>query len=202
MRIENHLSFKEDLINRLSYKLWMHSPKCRYIRIGFYIAMLLSTILMGIGLLRTLVIKTDLTMMLTFLLVDVALFVVILLIWPLAYRSQTVALIKNSPDQIVTMDERLISVHTKTGHKQYKCNHFNDYDEDDMYYYLFSPEDYVVLDKTRFNRGGRDAFLNHRAVMRLVKNASRKSPKARYLILLDKDYLTPIAKIIGKKESK
>lgn len=206
MRIENQLTFTEQLTNRTGFYLWMHSLKCKYIRIVFYIAMLVSTILMITGLLRTLIIKKDLTMMLLFLLVDLLLFAAIVLIWPLVFRSKAISQIKGNVKQIVTMDDKYVNVHTPVSHERYRLNHFNDFDEDERYYYLFAPDVYVIFDKKRFKNGTHQAFLENRVIARLQKNASRKTRNSRYLIIFAGDYLTPIVdfckKTWGKISSK
>ncbi|MDD6102678.1 MAG: YcxB family protein [Clostridiales bacterium] len=192
MHSENHLEFTDELINRTGFYLWMHSRKCRLIRICFYAAMLISTIFMIAGLLRTLVLKTDLTMMLVFLVLLIILFLAITIIWPLVYRSKAISQIHKEVPQIITMDDHFINLHTSMSHQRYKWHHFDDYDEDDGYYYLFSPDVYIILDRNRFNEGGEEVFLNYRKIVSLRKNTSSKSKNERYLMIFTGDYLTPI----------
>lgn len=202
MYTENRVEFTDELINRTGYYLWMHSMKCKYIRIGFYIAMLISTILAFTGLLRSLVLKTDLTMMVVFLVLDLLLFLAIILIWPLVFRTKVINSIHPEVPQIVTMDEHFVNLHTSMSHQQYKWHNFIDIEEDDKYYFLFSPEVYIILSKATFPVGGEKIFRSYRTPARLLKEADRKSKKLRYLILFTGDYLTPMVntyKAIFKK---
>lgn len=200
MHTENHLEFTDELINHTGFYLWMHSRKCRFIRICFYIAMLISAIFMVVGLLRTLVLKTDLTMMLVFFVLDIILFIAITLIWPLVYRSKAISQIHKEVTQIITMDENVVNLHTSMSHQQYKWHHFDDIDEDDGYYYLFSPDVYIILDKKRFSRGGEKIFLDYRVPKSLLKKAAKKTKNARYLMIFTGDYLTPIVNFFNRKK--
>ncbi len=202
MYTENRVEFTDELINRTGYYLWMHSMKCKYIRIGFYIAMLISTILAFTGLLRSLVLKTDLTMMVVFLIIDLLLFLAVIIIWPLVFRTKIINSIHPEVPQIVTMDEHFVNLHTSMSHQQYKWHNFIDIEEDDKYYFLFSPEVYIILSKATFPVGGEKIFRSYRTPARLLKEAERKSKKLRYLILFTGDYLTPMVnsyKAIFKK---
>jgi hypothetical protein len=96
-------------------------------------------------------------------------------------------------DQIVTIDEKYVNLHTKVSHQQYKWHLFDDIEEDDRYYFLFSPEVYIILDKKTFPKGGENVFREMRVPNHLLKEAARKSRKQHYLMITDKDYLTPIA---------
>lgn len=198
MYTENHVEFDDELISRTGYYLWMHSLKCRHIRIGFYIAMALSSILAVTGFLRHLVLKTDWTMTLVFLIIDLLLFGAVAIIWPLVFRTKVINSIRPEIPQIVTMDENFISLHTTMSHQQYKWHSFIDIEEDEKYYFLFSPEVYIILDKTNFPEGGEAVFTSFRIPSRLLKEAAKGSKRQRYLILTDKDYLTPLVNFYRK----
>ena len=194
MYTENRIDFTDELINRTGYYLWMHSIKCKFIRIGFYIAILISTILAFTGLLRSLVLKTDLTMMIVFLIIDLLLFLAIIIIWPLVFRTKVINSIHPEVPQIITMDEHFVNLHTSMSHQQFKWHNFIDIEEDDKYYLLFSHEVYIILSKATFPAGGEEIFRSYRIPARLLKEAGRKSKKIRYLILFTGDYLTPMVK--------
>jgi hypothetical protein len=193
MHTENHIHFTDDLVNRIGFYMWMHSKKCKLIRIGFYIAMLVSTILAFTGFLRHLVLKTSWTMMGVFLILTFIMLFAVLVIWPLVFRSKAVNSVHADVDQIVTIDEKYVNLHTKVSHQQYKWHLFDDIEEDDRYYFLFSPEVYIILDKKTFPKGGENVFREMRVPNHLLKEAARKSRKQHYLMITDKDYLTPIA---------
>ncbi|MGN0166283.1 MAG: YcxB family protein [Lachnospiraceae bacterium] len=192
MYTENHIEFDDELINRTGYYLWMHSIKCRHIRIGFYIALLISTILTVIGFLRHLVLHTDWTMTIIFLILDLLLFGAVTLIWPLVFRTKVIQSIHPEVPQIVTMDENFINLHTSMSHQQYKWYNFIDMEEDEKYYFLFSPDVYIILSKAAFPKGGEEIFRSFRIPARLIKEAARGSKKEKYLILFTHDYLTPL----------
>lgn len=194
MYTENHVTFNDELVNRTGYYLWMHSLKCRHIRIGFYIAMLVSTIFAVIGLLRKLVLDTDWTMMIVFLVIDLLLFGAITLIWPLVFRTKVINSIHPEVPQIVTMNEGAINLHTSMSHQQYKWHNFIDIEEDERYYFLFSPDVYIILDKTTFPAGGEEIFKSIRVPARLLKETEKISKRERYLIIFTHDYLTPIVR--------
>ncbi len=192
MYTENHVEFNDGLINRTGYYLWMHSIKCRHIRIGFYAAMIVSTILAITGFLRHLVLKSDWTMTVVFLVIDILLFGAIVIIWPLVFRAKVINSIQPDIPQIITMDENYVNLHTVMSHQQYKWHKFIDIEEDEKYYFLFSPDVYIILDKDNFPAGGEQIFLSLRTPARLLKEASRTSKKQRYLIPFTRDYLTPM----------
>lgn len=198
MYTENHVEFNDELINRTGYYLWMHSTKCKHIRIGFYIAMLVSTLLAIVGFFKYIFNQTDKTMMILFIIVDVLLFGAITLIWPLVFRSRVINSIHSDISQIITMDENFVNLHTTISHQQYKWNTFIDIEEDDKYYFIFSPEVYIILCKENFPAGGEDIFRSLRTPARLIKSAERESKRERHLIIFTHDYLTPLVNFWNK----
>jgi len=162
-------------------------------------AMVICTVTAVTGFLRILVLKTDPTLMLVFLLLDLLCFAALVLIWPLVYRSKILASFAENTSQIVTMDEHFVNLHVTGLHEQFRWNKFVDIDEDDDYYYLFSEENYIVLDKKAFPEGGLDIFLSYHTPERLLREANRKSRGERYLMLFTKkDYLTQVVEFWNK----
>lgn len=192
MHTENHIHFTDELISRTGFYLWVHSAKCKMVRIVFYILMLISSILAIAGFLRVLVLKTDWTMTIVFLLTLLLLFASVILIWPLVYRAKAINGIHREIDQVVTLDERYINLHTSLSHQQYKWHIFTDIHEDERYYFLFSPDVYIILDKTTFPPDGEEIFRSMHKPARLLKEASRKTINSRCLMIFSSDYLTPI----------
>ncbi len=154
--------------------------------------MAVSFLFTTIGFLRQIVIKSSGTMTLLFFLLTLILFLAIVIIWPLVYRSKVINSVQPNVPQIVTMDDHFINLHTSMSHQQYKWHNFVDIEDDSRYYFLFSPEVYIILDKKTFPAGGEEVFINLHTPARLIKEAGRKSKRERYLIIFTGDYLTPL----------
>ena len=193
MRTENHIEFTEDLSERLGFFVWMHSAKGKRIRIGLLAATALCLILAVTGLLRRLVIHTSIKYFLIFLFLAFVCLGVMIIVFPLIYRKKVLKSIDIGTVQIVTMDDHYVNLHVGSVNAQFRWNKFIDIDEDDDYYYLFSEENYVVLDKLAFPGDGHDIFLSYHTPERLLRDASRKSRLERYYMPLSKkDHLTPV----------
>lgn len=208
MRTENHIEFTEDLSERLGFFVWMHSTKGKRIRIGLLTAIAVSLILAVTGLLRRLVIHTSIKYFLIFLFLAFVLFGVMVVALPLIYRKKVMQSIDVGTVQIVTMDDHFVNLHVSDVNAQFRWNKFIDIDEDDDYYYLFTEENYIVLDKLAFPGDGHDTFLSYHTPERLLRDASRKSRLERYYMPFSKkDLLTPLVHFFrdaarGKKSRK
>lgn len=192
MYTENQIQFNDELINKLGFYLWMHSLKCKRIRIGFYIAMAISFAITFVCFLRKIVLGNSGVVALLFFLLTLILFLAIVLIWPLVYRNKVINSVQPNVPQIVTMDAHFVNLHTSMSHQQYKWHNFVDIENDRRYYILFAPDVYIILDKKTFPAGGEEVFRSLHTPARLLKEAQRKSKHERYLMIFTGDYLTPL----------
>ena len=203
MRTENHIEFTEDLSERLGFFIWMHSAKCKRIRIGLFAALAASLVMAVVTLLRRLVIHTTIKWTVLYLFIAILIFAAMVVAVPLIYRKRIMSSIRPGMVQIVTMDEHFVNLHVGDLNARFRWNKFIDIDEDDDYYYLFTDENYVVLDKLAFPGDGHDIFLEMHTPARLLRESSRKSRLERYAMLFaGKDYLTALANTFGGKQTR
>lgn len=194
MYTENTIQFDEDLIGLTGYQIWVHSRKGRFMRIGIWAGMALLLVLGVIFLLRSLVLKVSVAPLVITLILMLLLFIVLAFAMPLLYIRKTRGMLHPGTEQNIAMDEHFVNVYAKNIGAQYKWFNFTDIAETANYYFMFTPEVFIVLDKKGFPEGGEEVFRHMHTPARLLKEAARKPLRERCYVPFEKDYVTPLEK--------
>ena len=164
MYTENTVCFDKRLRARTSYYVWRNSVKGRFIRLCLYFLLLISAIAFVVTFLRYLVVSAPAYPFVLCLLLGIIFLLFADFALPLLFK---IRLDKDYPD----------------GH-QYKWFNFRAVDEDERYYYLFTRDSFIILDKTRFPEGGEKIFKEFRVPGRLLREMKRKPVRERCFIIL------------------
>ena len=184
MYTENTVCFDKRLRARTSYYVWRNSVKGRFIRLCLYFLLLISAIAFVVTFLRYLVVSAPAYPFVLCLLLGIIFLLFADFGLPLLFK---IRLDKDYPDgheQIVTMDAHLVNVYNSGSDRQYKWFNFRAVDEDERYYYLFTRDSFIILDKTRFPEGGEKIFKEFRVPGRLLREMKRKPVRERCFIIL------------------